>query len=108
MKYLLNPKVIMERKMLFFEATLTTIMPFLMMMIIVNLYVRIALNPFHIITVVGSVLAMAMIYMYFYIRSERNWQFVYGIAYAFFFMTILIWLLPYAMLTVSKTSWGTR
>ena len=108
MRYLWNPKVIRERKMLFFEATLTTIMPFLMMFIILNLYVRIALDPFHLITVVGSVLAMAMIYMYFYIRSEKNWQFVYGIAYAFFFMTILIWLLPYAMLTVGRTSWGTR
>ncbi|MGA1866491.1 MAG: glycosyltransferase [Thermoplasmatota archaeon] len=108
MRYLLNPKVIIRRKMLFFEASLTTIMPFLMMMIVINLYIRIALDPFHLVTVVGSVIAMAMIYMYFYIRAERNWQFVYGIAYAFFFMTILIWILPYAMITVGKTSWGTR
>jgi hyaluronan synthase len=108
MKYLLNPAVIRKRKMLFFDATLITIMPFLMMMIIMSLYVRIALDPYHLITVIGSVFAMAMVYMYFYIRSEKNWQFVYGIAYAFFFMTVLIWLLPYAMVTVSKTSWGTR
>ncbi|MBN1390090.1 MAG: glycosyltransferase [Candidatus Thermoplasmatota archaeon] len=108
MRYLLNPKVILKRKMLFFEATLTTVMPFLMMIIILNIYTKIILDPLHLVTVIGSVLAMGMIYMYFYIRSERNWQFVYGLAYAFFFMTILIWILPYAMITIGKTSWGTR
>ncbi|MEA3558825.1 MAG: glycosyltransferase [Candidatus Thermoplasmatota archaeon] len=108
MKYIYDPRVIVRRKMLFFESTITTLMPFLMMFIIGTIYVRVALNPWHLVTVIGSIAAMAMIYMLFYIKTERNWQFVYGIAYAFFYITILIWILPYAMLTVNKTHWGTR
>ncbi|MFO8051789.1 MAG: glycosyltransferase [Thermoplasmatota archaeon] len=108
MRYIYRPDVMKRRKMLVFESTMTTLMPFLMMFIILTMYFRIAMDPWHIITVVGSIAAMAMVYMIFYIKAERNWQFVYGIAYAFFFISILIWILPYAMLTVNRTHWGTR
>ncbi len=108
MSYLFNIEVIKRRKMLFYEAVMTTIMPFLMMFIIITLYVKIAIDPLSIVAILASVTAMAMVYMFFYIRAEKDWQFVYGIVYAFFFMTILIWLLPYAILTVNRTHWGTR
>jgi len=106
--FLLKWKVLKKRKMLFYDSLVNVMLPFLLMMIIVSLYIRIAMDPFYIISVVASVIGMSMIYMLFYIRSERSWNFVFGIAYAFFYMTVLILLLPYAMLTVSRTGWGTR
>ncbi len=46
--------------------------------------------------------------MMFYVRSEKDWQFVYGVAYAFFYISVLIWILPFATLTLKRTHWGTR
>jgi hypothetical protein len=51
---------------------------------------------------------MAGIYMTFYVRVERDWHFIFGILYSFFYMAVLIWMLPYAMLTIKKNTWGTR
>ena len=107
-KYLLNISVLKRRKMLFYDSTLTVLMPFFMMFIIVTIYFRVATEPRQLLTVLGSISTMAMVYMLFYIRSEKSWQFVYGIVYAFFFMTVLIWLLPYSIVTVNRNHWGTR
>ena len=107
-KYLLHLNVIKRRKMLFYDSTLTVLMPIFMMFIIITIYFRIATDPKQLMTVLGSISTMAMVYMLFYIRSERSWQFVYGIVYAFFFMTVLIWLLPYSLVTVNRNHWGTR
>ncbi|MDG6224216.1 MAG: glycosyltransferase [Candidatus Thermoplasmatota archaeon] len=106
--YLLKWKVIKKRKLLFYESVGNVVLPFLMMLILLTLYVKVIMDPFYLLTVTASVIGMSMIYMLFYIRSERNWQFVFGIAYAFFYMSVLIWLLPYAMMTVGRTGWGTR
>lgn len=108
MKYVLKPRTIKKRKMLLFEGVMGTILPFLMIAIVISLYVRIFMNPAYFLTVFLSITTMSMIYMLFYVKAERNWRFVYGIAYAFFFITILIWLLPYAMITINRTHWGTR
>lgn len=108
MKYILRPSTMKKRKMLLFEGIMTTIMPFLMMSIIFTIYFRILFDPAYILTVILSITMMSMLYMLFYVKAERNWRFVYGIVYAFFFMTILIWLLPYAIFTINRTHWGTR
>ena len=55
-----------------------------------------------------SVIVMALVYMMFYVRSEKDWQFVDGVAYAFFYISVLIWILPFATLTLKRTHWGTR
>lgn len=108
MQYILKPRNMKKRKMLLYEAIMTSIMPLLMMTIVISIYFRIAMDPLYILTVILSITMMSMIYMMFYIKAERNWRFVYGIVYAFFFMTILIWLMPYAFLTIGRTHWGTR
>ena len=44
----------------------------------------------------------------YYLRIERSFRFLYGVAYAIFSVTCLQWVLPWAMLTVRDERWGTR
>jgi hyaluronan synthase len=44
----------------------------------------------------------------YYLRIERSFRFVYGIAYAVYSVVCLQWILPWAMLTVRDERWGTR
>ena len=106
--YLFDLKVIKKRKMLFFDSVITCLMPFFMLSIVVSMWLRIILEPIYVVVVVASITIMASIYMMFYVRSEKDWQFIYGIAYAFFYVLILIWILPFATLTLRRTHWGTR
>ena len=50
----------------------------------------------------------AFFYMLYYLRSERNWEFAYGILYAYFSAFTLFWIFPYALLTLRSRSWMTR
>lgn len=47
-------------------------------------------------------------YMLYYLRSERSWDFLYGIAYAYFSFFTLMWIFPSALLTVRSRAWLTR
>jgi hyaluronan synthase len=44
----------------------------------------------------------------YYLRIERSFRFMYGIAYAIYSVFCLQWILPWAMLTVRDERWGTR
>jgi len=46
--------------------------------------------------------------MLYYLRSERSWDFLYGILYGYFSFFGLSWILPYAALTVRARGWLTR
>ena len=50
----------------------------------------------------------AFFYMLYYLKSERNWEFGYGILYAYFSAFTLFWIFPYALLTLRSRSWMTR
>jgi hyaluronan synthase len=50
----------------------------------------------------------AFFYMLYYLKSERNWEFAYGILYAYFSAFTLFWIFPYALLTLRSRSWMTR
>jgi hyaluronan synthase len=54
---------------------------------------------------IGLVAAFNMLY---YLRSERSWDFVYGIFYSYYSAFALFWIFPYAVLTVRAKSWLTR
>ncbi len=107
-EYLFDRKVIRTRKMLFFDSIITCLMPFFMLVIVVTTYLRVIQEPAYVVKVVASITMMAFIYMLFYVRAEKDWQFIYGIVYAFFYVSILIWILPFAALTLKRTHWGTR
>lgn len=46
--------------------------------------------------------------MLYYLRSERSWDFIYGIFYAYYSTVALFWVFPYAVCTVREQSWMTR
>jgi hyaluronan synthase len=47
-------------------------------------------------------------YMLYFLKSERSWEFLYGVLYAYFSFFTLLWIFPYAALTVRAKSWLTR
>lgn len=49
-----------------------------------------------------------ILYGLVYLRSERSWDFAYGILYGWFAMFALFWVQPWATLTVRRNTWLTR
>ncbi len=63
------------------------------------------------ITLLRLLLTMGLVscfHMFYYLRSEASWDFVYGILYAYFSFFGLFWIFPYAVFTVRSRSWMTR
>ncbi len=44
--------------------------------------------------------------IYLFVKRSRLW--VYGVFFCFFYMFVIIWQMPWAMVTLTKTKWGTR
>jgi hyaluronan synthase len=44
----------------------------------------------------------------YYLRIERSFRWLYGVAYAAFAVLALQWILPWALITVRDERWGTR
>lgn len=57
------------------------------------------------ITTMGAVSLFNVLY---YLRSERSFNFVYGVLYAYFSSFALFWIFPYAVATVRARGWLTR
>ena len=55
-----------------------------------------------------SIGIVSTLYTLYYLRSERSWDFIYGIAYAYFSFIALTWIFPYAVVTARARSWMTR
>jgi hyaluronan synthase len=55
-----------------------------------------------------AVLLVSAFNMLYYLRSERSWDFIYGIGYAFFSAFALFWIFPYALCTARAQGWLTR
>jgi hyaluronan synthase len=51
---------------------------------------------------------VSSLYVLYYLRSERSWDFVFGILYGYFSFFALTWIFPYAALTVRSRGWLTR
>ncbi|HEX6550656.1 MAG TPA: glycosyltransferase [Gammaproteobacteria bacterium] len=51
---------------------------------------------------------MACFNMLYYLRSERSWDFVYGIFYSYYSVFALFWIMPYAVVTARARGWLTR
>jgi hyaluronan synthase len=52
--------------------------------------------------------AMSAFHMFYYLRVERSWNFVFGILYAYFAVFAMWWIFPFALLTVRARGWLTR
>ncbi len=55
-----------------------------------------------------AILLISSFNMLYYLRGERSWDFVYGIAYSFFAAFALFWIFPYALCTLRAQGWLTR
>jgi hyaluronan synthase len=51
---------------------------------------------------------MSALYGLYYLARKRSSLWVYGVAFSFFYMFILVWQTYYALLTVQRNHWGTR
>ncbi len=65
-------------------------------------------DPLTIVRVLLVMGFMATLNMVYFLRSERSWDAIYGILYAYYSAFALIWIFPYAVLTVRARSWLTR
>ena len=55
-----------------------------------------------------AIMVVSTLYTLYYLRSERSWDFVFGILYGFFSFFALTWIFPYAALTLRARGWLTR
>jgi hyaluronan synthase len=51
---------------------------------------------------------ITLVYMYYYLHHQRDMDFIYGIIYSYFAFTALIWVQPWAFLTIRNDRWLTR
>jgi hyaluronan synthase len=65
-------------------------------------------DPFTFVRVLVSIGLASAFFMLYFLRSERSWEFLYGIAYAYFAFFGLMWIFPCAVMTVRSRGWLTR
>jgi hyaluronan synthase len=64
-------------------------------------------DPVSLLYVYGATL-MSGLYGLYYLARMRSRLWVYGVAFSFFYMFLLVWQTYYALLTVRRNHWGTR
>jgi len=65
-------------------------------------------DPASIVRMLVAIMVVSLVYVLYYLRSERSWDFVFGILYAYFSFFALTWIFPYAALTLRARGWLTR
>src|SRR2546421_1852473 len=65
-------------------------------------------DPVALVRMLLAIMVVSLVYVLYYLRSERSWDFVFGILYAYFSFFALTWIFPYAALTVRARGWLTR
>jgi hyaluronan synthase len=55
-----------------------------------------------------GLVTMSVLYGAYYLIKKRDRLWIYGVAFAFINIFVTVWQLPYAVLTLRNTSWGTR
>ena len=65
-------------------------------------------DPSSILRMLLAIMVVSTLYTLYYLRSERSWDFVFGILYGYFSFFALTWIFPYAALTVRARGWLTR
>ncbi len=60
------------------------------------------------IRMLESIGIAGLFYALYFIRSERSWEFGWGVLYAYFSVFMLFWIFPFALITIRSRSWLTR
>ena len=90
------------------ESTLTNfrfVVGYSLMAIVVTMSFH---DPWVIVRLLESIGIAGLFYALYFVRSERSWEFIWGILYTYFSTFMLFWIFPYALLTVRSRSWLTR
>ncbi len=65
-------------------------------------------DPHTILRLLPAIGLTSLLNVLYYLRSERSWDFIYGIIYSYFSFFTLFWIFPSAVFTVRSRSWMTR
>jgi len=65
-------------------------------------------DPASMVRMLLAIMVVSLVYVLYYLRSERSWDFVFGILYAYFSFFALTWIFPYAAFTLRARGWLTR
>ncbi len=75
---------------------------------IVFLFINLILFPANIFRYLSVIGLISLLYATYYLRSEKDLDFIYGIVYSYFSIFTLQWIFPYAFATLRSKSWMTR
>jgi hyaluronan synthase len=76
---------------------------------ILGIFIVISIHdPHAILRLLFAIGFISSLHVLYYLHSERSWDFVYGIFYAYFSFFTLFWIFPTAVFTVRSRSWMTR
>lgn len=65
-------------------------------------------DPFVLLRFLVAIGIVSTLYALYFLRSERSFEFLYGVLYSYFSLFTLSWIFPYALLTVRARAWLTR
>jgi len=91
-----------------FDFILTSLLIPLQFYVTLYSVYHIFVDPILILRFLALIVIMGITYMLFYIRFEKNTDFLYGVLYSFLHVFFLMWTVPYALLTFKNNSWLTR
>ncbi len=96
------------RALALYESTITNLR-FPVAYLSIGLWLANALrHPGSIARMLLAIMVVSTLYALYYLRSERSWDFAYGILYGYFSFFALTWIFPYAALTIRARGWLTR
>ncbi len=65
-------------------------------------------DPWTIVRLLLSIGLVSIFYTLYFLHSERSREFLFGVLYAYFYFLSLLWIFPYALVTVRNRGWLTR
>ncbi len=65
-------------------------------------------HPLMLVRLMLAIGFFASLNMLYVLRTERTWEILYGVVYAYFSFFALFWIFPYALVTVRARGWLTR
>jgi hyaluronan synthase len=96
------------RALALYETTITNLRFPVAYLSIALMVLHAVQDPTSILRMLLAIMIVSTIYVLYYLRSERSWDFVYGILYAYFSFFALTWIFPYAACTIRARGWLTR
>jgi hyaluronan synthase len=72
------------------------------------LVASVVIYPLVLIKLLAAVGVISLVNLIYYLWLERDWEFIYGVIYAYYAFFLLQWIYPYACVTVRNRHWLTR